>query len=241
MFCLQLNRSTFVEELKPWVVTKIEEERECERLKQEVIESQSYGLYSQQDEESGYSDEKLLDNVKESEDISASEFGSNLEIPSPIQPDLLMNSALNAAQGINQVESPVEWYQDNPGSPKRTQSNFSRLSYTRDISRSETSLLQEASSTSSSTAGSLKDIHSDTTLESFPTGFSHHTHHHHLHKSPKKGHSRSKSDQIGVLKDEIDGFGLTLPSSSLPKQFGHMGLFIYIFDISVLTSYYKNF
>ena len=62
MFFFQLNHSTFMEEMKPWVTTKSNEECEFQRIRKEQNESQNcYGLYAQQQEDGGTisSDDKL--------------------------------------------------------------------------------------------------------------------------------------------------------------------------------------
>jgi len=135
-----------------------------------------------------------------------------------------MNSALSAAHDINQDNCTGDWYSNS--NVQRTYSTHSRHTLLRETSRSESSLYQENSSTSDT--NSIKELQSDTTLENYPlkggsASFSHNR------KVLRKGHNRSKSDQVGVQSvdvDEVDGFGLesSLPASkSLPKQMEYSG------------------
>ena len=239
-----------MEELKPWVASKAIEETEFQRKHKEKIESEiCYGLYSQQQEDSGAlsADDKLSETTTPQGGDAASIFQSTIESntdkPSPIPSDLLMNSALSAVNEINKEECLGEWYNNDTSSTvsQRTYSSQSNKNLLRrETSRSESSLHNDSySSGASSDSDISKELHSDSAILE---NHQHHYHHtiqgsasfshkksHHQPLIPKKGHSRSKSDQIGihnsVLMSQID-MELSLPgvSKSLPKEYDMAGM-----------------
>ena len=196
-----------------------------EKTQQEQFEAENcYGLYSQQEDTGAFSDDKLSDSRPDNV-FQNPDFQSRDDKVSPIPSDLLMNSALSAAHDINKDECAGDWYSS--GTLQRTYSAHSKHTLLRETSRSESSLYQENSSASDT--NSIKELQSDTTLQEYSlkgpsASFSH------RRNVPRKGHNRSKSDQVGVLSvgnvDQDDGLGLelSLPASkSLPRQMEYSG------------------
>lgn len=242
-----------MEEMKPWVSSKSNEESEFQRIRKEQIESENcYGLYAQQQEDGGTlsSDDKLFETRTLHNNIT---LETNTEKPSPIPSELLMNSALTAAHDINKDDSPGDWYNTNSSMMQRTFSTQSnKMLLRRETSRSESSLHNDSysSDTSETSCDSIKEFQSDSaTLSQHQTikgssSFSHNKRQP-LHPA-RKGHNRSKSDQIGIhhnfkKMNQID-MELSLPgvSKSLPKEYDMTGTktFFFIHLFSLLFSKY---
>lgn len=227
-----------MEEMKPWVTTKSNEECEFQRIRKEQNESQNcYGLYAQQQEDGGTisSDDKLSETRTLHNNIT---LENNTEKPSPIPSELLMNSAITAAHDINKDDSPGDWYNTNNSITQRTYSTQSKkIILRRETSRSETSLHNDSysSDTSDTSGDSIKQFQSDSaTLDHLETikGSASFSHHKRQPLHPRKGHNRSKSDQIGInhsnMVNQID-MELSLPgvSKSLPKEMDMTGIFFF--------------
>ncbi|XP_066926119.1 run domain Beclin-1-interacting and cysteine-rich domain-containing protein-like [Clytia hemisphaerica] len=225
-----LNRSTFIEELRPWVTSKAIEENEFLKAQEQQIESENcFGLYSQQEDTGAISDDKLSDHkdIVYNQNPILVDNASNK--PSPIPSDLLMNSALTAVNDIQRDECPEDWYID-------ANTERARLLLRRETSRSESSIYHEdedgiSSHTSSNASDSLQGLHSDSTLESHQRiqGSASFSHKKRQQQQQRKGHSRSKSDQIGIHHNQHHNtismmnqmnMELSLPgvSLSLPKE-----------------------
>ena len=214
-----------MEELQPWVTSKSFEESEFQRIQKEQIESENcYGLYKQQQEDGGAL--SLGDKLLETGGVyHNTTLESNNDKPSPIPSELLMNSALSAVNDINKDECPGEWYKTDSITPRTYSAHSNKLLLRRETSRSESSLHNDSySSDTSDTSDSIKEFQSDSaTLDHHQTikgsGFFSHKR---QPVHPRKGHYRSKSDQIGMQSNMINQIDieLSLPgvSKSLPKD-----------------------
>lgn len=215
-----MNRSTFTKELKPWVIGKIAKEDGYIKMQEKAAHMEScYGLYTATETDDFYKDEVDL---QKNSVISSGVFDTSSEQQSSMPQDMLINSALSAV--CENVEDDVGWYAESNSMRKDTDEY--KMCYSREISRSDSSIYQEPIEI---TSKSLKNCDRQDSFDETKTASLQRSMPTYPRSSTnvsmlKKGHYRSKSDQLGGygLFDKVDRLELGIPgaSSSLPKQIG---------------------
>lgn len=224
-----MNRSTFMNELKPWVMDKIILEDNFIKMQEQLLYSDTtcYGLYASAETDELYKDEAIIshkDPAFSSGGYEGPSEQSNTNIPS----DLLMNSALSAVCENN--EEDVGWYSD-PHQPSQGAEDKVTQRRRETLQSTSSSLYQESIENNSEPLEHLRQhsideasIATDLQINTIPRTSSNIS-------ILKKGHYRSKSDHAAGygIHGNVNGGEIwsQAMSSSLPKQIGKITNFLW--------------
>lgn len=240
-----MNKTRFVEELIPWIKERMELEENYNvesfsSSKDRIVNDNLCNECGEVHTPEGRTTCKLTLN-----NISTKANDKKQKLRKSLSHDILMKSALSAV--VESSEEQQSWYDDIDLKEDSFNDIRSRLARMHDLSRSESSLFQEPGNLKVETKEVLSDqdiVHSqerddkDNTFAS-QTEFINGVNISQEHQLPlprsssrvqrRKGHSRSKSDQIGVIRQSISSnmggsrATLTHMSTSLPKEITQSG------------------
>ena len=240
-----MNKTRFVEELIPWIKERmeLEEKYNIESFSSSKDRMVNNSLCNECVEVHTLEDPTTC--TLTLNNISTKTNDKKPKLRKSLSHDILMKSALSAV--VESSEEQQSWYDDIDLKEDSLNAIRSRLARMHDLSRSESSLLQEAGNLKVETKEVLSDqdiVNSqegddrdDTCLSQ--TDFVDGVNISQEHQLPlprsssrvqrRMGHSRSKSDQIGVIRQSISSnmggsrATLTHMSTSLPKEITQSG------------------